>query len=68
LVLADERASAARIEGAEHWSRQDSTCKACVIQAPLFCLGVASLLLFVLGGKILWLLGLCMAAGAMAGG
>lgn len=29
---------------------------------------VASLLLFVLGGKILWLLGLCMAAGAMAGG
>jgi len=29
---------------------------------------IASLILFVLGGKILWLLGLCMAAGAMTGG
>jgi uncharacterized membrane protein YfcA len=29
---------------------------------------LASVLLFALGGKILWLLGLCMAAGAMLGG
>ena len=29
---------------------------------------IASVLFFALGGKMLWLLGLCMAAGAMAGG
>ena len=29
---------------------------------------IASVLLFALGGKMFWLLGLCMAAGAMAGG
>jgi uncharacterized membrane protein YfcA len=29
---------------------------------------VASVLLFAIGGKMFWLLGLCMAAGAMAGG
>jgi len=33
-----------------------------------FTSNVASVLLFALGGKMLWLLGLCMAAGAMAGG
>jgi uncharacterized membrane protein YfcA len=29
---------------------------------------LASVLLFALGGKVIWLLGLCMAAGAMSGG
>ena len=29
---------------------------------------IASLILFALGGHLAWLLGLCMAAGAMAGG
>jgi uncharacterized membrane protein YfcA len=33
-----------------------------------FTSNVASVLLFALGGKMMWLLGLCMAAGAMAGG
>ena len=33
-----------------------------------FTSNVASVLFFALGGKILWLLGLCMAAGAMLGG
>jgi uncharacterized protein len=33
-----------------------------------FISNVASVLLFAFGGKMLWLLGLCMAAGAMAGG
>ena len=33
-----------------------------------FFSNVASVLLFALGGHMLWLLGLCMAAGAMAGG
>ena len=33
-----------------------------------FTSNVASVLLFAFGGKMLWLLGLCMAAGAMAGG
>lgn len=33
-----------------------------------FTSNVASVILFALGGKVLWLLGLCMAAGAMAGG
>jgi uncharacterized membrane protein YfcA len=29
---------------------------------------IASVIFFAIGGKMLWLLGLCMAAGAMAGG
>ena len=33
-----------------------------------FTSNVASVLLFALGGQMLWLLGLCMAAGAMLGG
>ena len=33
-----------------------------------FTSNVASVLLFALGGHLLWLLGLCMAAGAMLGG
>ena len=33
-----------------------------------FTSNVASVLFFALGGKMLWLLGLCMAAGAMLGG
>ena len=33
-----------------------------------FTSNVASVLLFALGGHLFWLLGLCMAAGAMAGG
>jgi len=33
-----------------------------------FTSNVASVVLFAFGGKMLWLLGLCMAAGAMAGG
>ena len=33
-----------------------------------FTSNVASVLLFAVGGKMMWLLGLCMAAGAMAGG
>jgi len=33
-----------------------------------FTSNVASVLFFAIGGKMLWLLGLCMAAGAMTGG